>query len=75
MPLESYARNLRSIFDTLKALQPRAKLLFSTSTPVPLGDGGGSRTEAHVQQYNAAALAALHWDAKHGIGLTRGAEQ
>ena len=33
--------------------------VFSTTTPVPLGDGGGSRTEANVALYNAAALAVL----------------
>eukprot|EP01046_Picozoa_sp_COSAG06_P082052 COSAG06_NODE_29127_length_562_cov_0.863931_1_plen_156_part_00 len=43
-------------------LQPRAKLVFSTSTPVPVGDGGGSRTEAHVLEYNSAARAALPAD-------------
>jgi hypothetical protein len=43
-------------------LQPHAKLVFSTSTPVPVGDGGGSRTEAHVLEYNTAARAALPAD-------------
>ena len=33
--------------------------VFSTTTPVPLGDGGGSRTEANVALYNAAARAVL----------------
>ena len=33
--------------------------VFSTTTPVPLGDGSGSRTEANVALYNAAARAVL----------------
>ena len=51
---------------TLKTQLPKAKLIFSTTTPVPLGDGGGSRTEAHVQEYNAAALKALAPDIASG---------
>ena len=38
---------------------PKVKIIFSTSTPVPIGDGGGSRTEANVRLYNAAAVKAL----------------
>ena len=66
VPVADYEKNLASIFATLKTKLPKAKLIFSTTTPVPLGDGGGSRTEAHVQEYNAAALKALAPDIASG---------
>ena len=45
---------------------PKVKIIFSTSTPVPTGDGGGSRTEANVRLYNAAAIEALANDVASG---------
>jgi hypothetical protein len=61
VPVEDYSKNLIAIVRrviTLAKHQP-PKIIFSTSTPVPLGDGGGSRTEANVQVYNDAAIKAL----------------
>ena len=59
VPIDEYSANIKSIFATIQVQQPTAKLIFSTSTPVPVGDGGGSRTEEHVLEYNNAARAAL----------------
>ena len=47
-------------------LPSRPKIVFSTTTPVPVGDGGGTRTELNVNKYNAAAIQALSTHVKSG---------
>ena len=64
VPVAAYQANLVAIFAELK--KTGAKLIFTTTTPVPLGDGGGKRTEDNVRKYNAAALAALSADIASG---------
>lgn len=63
--IAEYVANLRLIFTELKKI-PTAKLIFTTTTPVPLGDGGGTRTEANVLKYNEAALQLLAPDIASG---------
>ena len=62
--MKEYSANLATIFTELK--KTKAKLIFTTTTPVPLGDGGGSRTEANVRLYNSAALEVLAPDIASG---------
>lgn len=62
--IADYVANLAIIFTELK--KTTAKLIFTTTTPVPVGDGGGTRTEANVLKYNEAALQLLMPDIASG---------
>jgi len=64
VPIAEYAANMAAIVGELK--KTSAKLIFTTTTPVPVGDGGGTRTEANVLAYNAAALGVLAPDIESG---------
>ena len=54
VPIATYQKNIGTLFGQL--VQTKAKLIFTTTTPVPKGDGGGTRTEANVQKYNVRCL-------------------
>ena len=64
VPVAEYVSNLAIIFAELQ--KTTAKLIFTTTTPVPVGDGGGTRTEANVLKYNEAALQLLAPDIASG---------
>eukprot|EP01047_Picozoa_sp_COSAG01_P034527 COSAG01_NODE_2598_length_7399_cov_4.972740_2_plen_1464_part_00 len=55
VPLSNYSENLREIFEMM---QPTgADIVWTSTTPVPANYPPGSRTEADVVRYNAAAAA------------------
>ncbi len=55
--IEDYQANLRKIFDDVKKNNPKAKIIFATTTPVPENSRG--RIAGDAKKYNQAALEVL----------------
>ena len=57
--IEGYEKNLRNIVAYLTEIAPAAKLIFATTTPIPIGELG--RIVGDADKYNRAALKVLEF--------------
>jgi acyl-CoA thioesterase-1 len=64
VPLEQYERNLRELVGRLK--QTGARLIWASTTPVPVGDLSPPRVNSDVEAYNAAARRIME---ENGVGV------